>query len=121
MKALAKKQRGIGLVGMIMIATAIIIVAILGMKVVPAYVHNMQVAQIFKSIARDPAMQGASIKDIKDLYSKRAGINYISDINTEDIEISNDGGVLRLSTSYSVRIPLVGNATLVLEFNPSSS
>jgi Flp pilus assembly protein TadG len=121
MKAFAKKQRGVGLVGMIMIATAIIIVVILGMKVVPAYAHSMQVAQVFKSIARDPAMQGASIKDIKDSYSKRAGINYISDINTEDIEITNDGGVLSLSTSYSVKIPLVGNATLLLDFNPSSS
>ncbi len=121
MKATADRQRGITYTGFILIAAGIIFAAVIGMKLVPAYIHSAQIAQIFKTIASDPSMQGASIKDIKDSYTKRANINYITDITAEDIEISKGDGRLFLSTSYSVKIPVAGNITLLLEFNPSSS
>jgi len=121
MQATAHRQRGVGFFGFIMIAVGIILVAILGMKLVPPYVHSAQIAQIFRTIAGDPAMQGASINDIKESYNKRASINYITDLTAEDIEIEKADGQLTLSASYSVKIPLAGNVTLLLEFNPSSS
>lgn len=121
MKNTVGRQQGVGFVGFIMIAAGIIFVAILGMKMVPPYIHSAQIAQIFKTIASDPAMQNASIKEIKDSYSKRADINYISDLTSDDIEIMKGDGRLTLSASYSVKIPLVANITLLLDFNPSSS
>ena len=121
MRATAYRQRGISFPGMIMVAAALIFVAITGMKLVPAYIHNAQIAQIFKTVANDPEMQNATIREIKESYSKRANIEYITDITAEDIEISKEDGGLTLSADYSVKIPLVGNITLLLEFNPSSS
>jgi hypothetical protein len=35
--------------------------------------------------------------------------------------ISSDGGRPVLSASYSVRIPVAGNISLILEFNPRSA
>jgi hypothetical protein len=121
MIVMANRQRGISFFGFILIAVGVIFVAIMGMKIVPAYVHSAQIAQIFKTIATDPAMQGASVKEIKESYGKRANVNYITDLSAEDIEISKGDGKLSLSTTYTVKIPLVGNATLLLEFSPSSS
>jgi hypothetical protein len=66
-------------------------------------------------------MREATSKDIKDSYIKRANISYITDITAEDIVIDKEGGRLILSASYAVKIPLVANVTLLLEFNPSSS
>lgn len=121
MKTLASRQRGISFIGLILSATGVILVAILGMKLVPAYIHSAQVAQIFKTIAGDPAMRGASIKEIKDSFSKRADVNYITDIRAQDIDITKEeDGRLTISASYSVKIPIVGNITLLLDFNPSS-
>jgi hypothetical protein len=121
MKSMAVNQHGISLTGFLMAAVGIILVGIMGLKVVPPYIHSFQIAQILKTIAKDPAMQGASIKEIRDSFSKRAGINYITDISPEEIEIAKDGAYLSLSVSYTVRIPLFANMTLVLDFNPSSS
>jgi hypothetical protein len=121
MKAFADRQHGVTFVGMIFVAAGVILVAILGIKLVPTYMHSAQIAQIFKSIANDPDMRDASVKDIKDSYRKRADINYISDITADDIEINKEEGQLKISASYSVKIPLAGNITLLLEFNPSSS
>jgi hypothetical protein len=122
MKTFASRQRGISFIGLILSATGLILVAVLGMKLVPAYIHSAQVAQIFKTIASDPGMRGASIKDIKASYSKRADINYITDIKEDDIDITKEeDGRLTISASYTVKIPIVGNITLLLDFNPSSS
>jgi hypothetical protein len=121
MKALARKQRGVGFVGMIFVATGIILVAILGMQLIPSYIRYAQLNQIFKTMANDPDMRDASIMQIKSSFGKRAEINNIRDVTGEDIEITKSNGTLSLSASYSVRIPLVANASLVLEFNPSSS
>ena len=121
MKATAGRQRGIGFVGFIMIAAGVVFAAIAGMKLVPPYMHSAQIAEIFKSIATDPLMRGATITDVKESYSKRANINYITDITAEDIDIDKVNGQWVLSASYSVKVPVAGNITLLLEFNPSSS
>ena len=106
--------------GFIGIAAVVIFVAILGIKLVPPYIHNAQIAQIFKTIVADPAMQGATVKEIRDSYNKRAEINYITDITAEDIEVSKENGSLRLSAAYTVRVPVAGNVSIVIDFNPSS-
>ncbi len=121
MKSLKYKQRGMSLSGLIMLAVALIIVAILGMKLIPAYIHSAQISQIFREIVADPAMRGAPVNEIEASYRKRAMIDEIHDLKTEDITIEQEGGSLSLSANYSVKIPLAGNVTLLLEFNPSSS
>lgn len=122
MKAFAYRQRGIGFVGFIMIAAGVVFAAVAGMKLVPPYLHSVQIAEILKQIANDPEMRNASISDIKNSYAKRASINYITDITAEDLEIDKAAnGQLSLSASYSVKVPVAGNITLLLEFNPSSS
>ncbi|HLP97322.1 MAG TPA: DUF4845 domain-containing protein [Sideroxyarcus sp.] len=121
MRVLKNRQRGVTLSGLLMVAFVLVIAALLGMKLTPAYVHDAQISQIFQAIAADPAMQNATIKEIKDSYNKRAVINSITEITAEDIEIEKDEGHLSLSANYSVKVPLVANITLLLEFNPSSS
>lgn len=115
------KQRGLGYFDFVMLAVALIVVAIFGMKLVPAYIHNAQISQIFREIVADPAMRGASAKDIEMSFRKRASIEDITVLQAEDIAIEQDDGTLSLSAKYSVKIPLAGNVTLLLEFNPSSS
>lgn len=121
MRVLADRQRGVSFAGMLLIAVGVIIVAIMGIRIVPAYIHSAQVAQIFKEITNDPAMRDATVREIKDSYVKRANINYITDITADDLYIAKGKGQLSISASYSVEIPLMGNAKLVLDFNPSSS
>jgi hypothetical protein len=121
MKTLVGKQHGMGMASLIMIIAAALFAAILAMKLIPAYLHNLQIQKIFKTVVAYPEMQNAAIKDIRASYDKRASMDYITDITADDIEISKDAGALTLSASYSVKIPVAGNMSLVLEFNPSSA
>jgi len=121
MNTMMKQQRGMGFPGFLMVAAGIVFVAITAMRLIPAYIHSAQISQIFREIASDPALRDATIKDIELSFQKRASINDINDIQSADIQIDKDGGGLILSANYFVKIPLVGNVTLLLEFNPSSS
>ena len=115
------QQRGITLGGFMIGAFVLVIVAITGLKLVPAYIQNAQINSVFRDIAHDPDMQKATPHDIQVSFDKRASIDAITAINSSDIDISSAGDRPVLSANYVVKIPLVGNISLYLEFNPSSA
>ena len=121
MKAMASKQYGVSLSGLLIVAALLIFGVIGGMKLIPAYMQNAEIKNIFDAIVRDPGMQKASTKEIQMSYSKRALVANVTAIKPDDIEVNKDGGSISLSASYSVKAPLAGNVSLLIEFNPSSS
>ena len=120
MKAMTNKQRGVTLSGLVIWCVILIFLAIGGMKVVPAYVEAQTIKGILKTVAKDPDMQEAAPKDIREAYGKRAMMNNITVIDASDIEIHKVGRSLKLSVGYSKKIELVGNASLLLEFDLSN-
>ncbi len=121
MKIMAGKQHGFSFSGFLMVVVLIVFGAIGVMKLIPAYLQDAKIKSIFNTIVHDPDMQNASVKAIRDSFGKRASVDAVTAINETDIEISKDQGGISLSASYLVRIPLAGNASLILEFNPSST
>lgn len=121
MKIPANKQYGMSLTGLLMGAAVLGVAAIFGMKLIPAYMQDAEIKNLFDAIARDPEMQKAPIKDVRMSYIKRASVANVTAINPDDVEIGKDGDSISLSASYAVKIPVAGNASLLLEFNPSSS
>jgi hypothetical protein len=119
--AMPTQQRGIGFGGFIFGAFLLVFLGITVLKLVPAYMQAAQIKSIFESIAHDPDMQKATPHDIQVSFDKRATIDNITAIKSGDIDISGDEGRPVLSASYSVKIPLAGNVSLFIEFNPSSA
>ncbi len=121
MKTLAYRQRGISLTGLLAAAVVLGVSAIFGMKLIPAYMQDAEIKNIFNAIANDPGLRAASVREIQIAYSKRAVVANVTAIKMEDLEISKEGDGISLSASYEVKIPLAGNASMLLEFNPSNS
>lgn len=115
------QQRGLSFFGFIFGAFILVLVSITGLKLVPAYMQNAQVKNLFVTIANDPEMQKASPRDIRTSFNKRASIDNISAVKADDIVIDSDAGTPVLSASYAVKVPLAGNVSLYLEFNPTSA
>lgn len=115
------RQRGLSVPGFIFGAVIIVLVGTIGLKVIPVYVQNAEISNLFTTIANDAEMQKASIHDIRSTFGKRASINNITTITADDVEITNKNGRLELSASYAVKVPLVANASLYLEFNSTSA
>lgn len=119
--AMAATQRGLSFSGFIFGAFILVLASIFAFKVIPAYIENASIKSLFVTIANDPDMQKAKPGEIRMSFAKRASIENISAIKAEDIEIEMDGDKLVLSASYPVKVPLGGNISLYIEFNPSSA
>ena len=118
--AMPVQQHGLSFGGFILGAFLLVLASVTGLKLIPAYMQNAQISNVFNVIAHDPDMQKASPREIRNSFEKRASIDAITAIKADEIEIASDGGKLMLSASYSVKVPLLANVSLLLEFNPSS-
>ncbi len=116
-----RKQRGLTFSNFLLAAILLVFVAILGMKIIPAYIENRTIVHILETIAHDPEMQDALPSAIRDSYDKRAMINNITVVDSRTIEIQKTPTGLVLNVKYNVKIGLIGNASLLLEFDSSST
>ncbi len=120
--ATAKQQPGLTFANFLLIAILLIFLAIFGMRIVPAYVENRTIQHILDTIAHDPDMQDATPIEIRNSWDKRAMVNNITVVGAQDIQVQKlpSGGNV-LSVKYNVKIGLVANASLLLEFDTSSA
>jgi hypothetical protein len=116
----AMQQRGVSFGGFLIGAFLLVIFGITGLKLIPAFIQDAQIKNLFVTIAHDPDMQKATPHDIKASFERRTVIDNITAIKADDIDISSDGGRPVLSASYAVKVKLFGNVSFYIEFNPSS-
>lgn len=117
MRTSKSHQYGVSLSGLIVWGVIIGLVAVLGMKVVPDVAEFLKVKQAIASVAKD---NHASVASVQGAFDRYADINQISVIKGRDLEITRQGNQYVISVAYERRIPLVGPASLVLDFQASS-
>jgi len=115
-----QKQKGISLSGLLVWAVILILLAISGLKIAPAYIEFASIQKNLSAIVKDISTQSADLNQIRVLFSKRAQIDNIKSINAQDIKINKENGRIVLSANYTVRIPLVSNLSLTIDFDAAS-
>lgn len=115
------KQRGIGLTGLIVGVVVLVMGALLGFKLFTPYTEYFTIQKTFKSLTQNPALRSGNRTEILSAYRRYTQIDSITAIGEDDIEVTKDGNTFVLSASYSVKVPLVANLSLVIDFAPSSA
>lgn len=114
------QQRGITLTGFLVFAVLLIAALLLGFKIGPAYMEYYTIQKTLRVMAAEPAMKTASRGEFNSAWNARAGMDNIKAIGYDDIQIEKDGSGIVLSAEYSVRVPLFGNLSALMEFKPRS-
>ena len=120
MKPSIKRQRGIGLLGLIIGGGMLFFVAVLGIKVFPDVMGYSTVLKNVKATAHDPGMAGASVSQVRSAYLKRIQVEGGSNVGAEDLEITKEGSEIVISFAYSKKIPLFANVSLMIDFEGTS-
>ena len=115
------KQRGVSMFGFLLIAIVVIILAMLTMKLVPAYVEFFSVKKILNAMGQDSETKSMSNADIRNSFAKRAEVGYVTVVKPDDLDIDRSGGNVVISTEYEYRTPLVANISLIVDFKASSN
>ena len=99
-----------------------VLVAFLGIKIVPVYFSNYQFEDFIKSEALQSTYGTRSEEDIRDSVIKHAH-EYDIDLTAKQVHVTRTGangnGSLTIEAQYTVSIDLPGYSTTV-DFHPSS-
>jgi hypothetical protein len=115
-----KRQKGVTISGLLFASIFLIVLALLGFKLVPVFLEYNAIQRAFRSVAEDPALQGASREQIRRAFVSRALVDDIKAITPEQIEIAREGNDLVLSSAYDVKVALFRNVSACLDFQPTS-
>ena len=116
-----KRARGISLTELIVILAVLSVVAILGFKLVNPYLQYYAIQRTFKTMAADAELKTAPRTSIVAAWSRYASIDNMDPISGDDILVTREGDTMEISASYTVKVPLVANISLLLDFNPTSA
>lgn len=111
-----KKQNGVTLLGLMLVSVVVIIFALVGMKVVPAYMEFLSVKKVLSTMKQEPLAE-MSDKDIRTSFDKRASIAYISVVKGSDLIIEKNGDKKDLIMEYQVVKPIAGNISVLIDFS----
>jgi uncharacterized protein DUF4845 len=112
---MTKRQRGISLMNLIIWLAVLGFLAVMGAKLLPAYIEYANVKKVLASMEQAGSLKG-TVREIRYDWEKRNAIEDIKSIRGEDLEITKAGGETVVTAAWSVKIPLVGNASACLDF-----
>ena len=114
------RQQGVTMVGMMLIGGMIVFFAIMGIKLVPAYIEFATIQSHLRELARSPDTRGASPREIQSAFNRRKQIDNITSVDGRDIEVDKDGAEVVLVLPYETRIHMMGNITACIDFEATS-
>lgn len=115
-----KRQRGVTFVGMVFIAGLIVFGAIIGIKLVPAYIEYATVLNHVRELARSPEARSGDVRAVQQAFAKRAQVDDLQSVTADDVEVVKDGTEVTITVSYSKKTQLFGNLSACFDFVASS-
>lgn len=109
---LTAKASGMSLTGFLFVIVVVALLAVLGLKIVPTVVEY---SAIKKAIA-NARSTGTTAREIQDSFEKQRSAGYIESVTGKDLEIIKTAEGFDVSVAYEKRIPLVGPASLVIDY-----
>ena len=78
-----KRQRGMGFAGVLAILVGIIFLAIIGMKMVPAYLEYFAIKQAVAAITQGGQLRNATVADVRKAFELRQAVDDFTAGRTE--------------------------------------
>ena len=118
MTGMARAQRGLSMIAFLFVAAVIVVVAAIGFRVVPAYIEYFTVrSAVEKSLRDSPELTAASIKKSFDKY---IAADYNDSVTSADLNVAREGNAYVATVAWQRELHLVGNVSLLLDFNVSA-
>lgn len=111
-------QRGITLMGFLIVLAVAGFFAFLLMRLFPVYSEYYSVVSAMKSLQNEPGVSQMSPEQIRQSLDRRFNISYVENVKREHIKITRERGY-NLTITYEVRRPMIYNIDFVAMFDYS--
>jgi len=114
-----RHQRGLTITGFVLVAILAVIVVMVGFRMIPAYIEWYTVQKVMANTL-------ATSKDGFTMYQFRRDFDlkaadYIDSVRGSDIEVTKEGNQLVATANWTRILHLVGNVSLLLEFEATAT
>ena len=112
------KQKGITLIGFILVLALALFISFIGMKIGPIYVDNFAVSQSMEEVASEPGSARKSPYDIRLKFFTLMNINAIDHVKEGNVKLTRSNG-MQMRVRYEVREPIIANLDVIVSFDKS--
>lgn len=110
-----RQQRGLTILGFLFVAAVVVSVVMIGFRMLPAYIEWYTVQKVMAQTLQD-SKEGFTTSQFRRAFDLKAGADYIDSVHGGDIEVTKDGNELVATASWTRTLHMVGNVSLLLEF-----
>lgn len=114
-----RKQRGLTLIGFIIVLAIGLLFAYTGMRVIPMYLEYHALLSALETLRKTPGAADMAPARMRNNIVNSLWVSYASNnIGRQNIHISRADGV-RVRVTYEVRKPWIGNLDIIGHFDKS--
>jgi len=110
-------QRGMTMLGFLMMLCLGIFFAFCAMKIVPMYIEYYSVKKMLATISKNPEAANGSKEKIRDLFRRGLEIDYVKVIKPDMLKIESTDGGMKMIVDYERRENLMANLDVVGKFH----
>lgn len=115
-----QNQRGLSLLGFIMILVLVLFFTYIGIKLVPVYLNHWSVMSEVKAVAGEPGSANKPPNTIRRELIRRLNVSYVEHVEPQHIAIER-GDQIRLVVKYDVEQHLIGNIDAIIRFDSAEA
>lgn len=112
-----KQQRGVTVMGLLMMLVLFIVIALFAMKVLPSFMEFRTTKSAIEAIARQGVTSAA---EVRRAFENRSAIDNIVTVRPQDLEITREGNSLVIGFAYRKEIPLFTGVGLYIDYAANS-
>lgn len=113
----AAAQRGLSLIGLILLSAIIIAIAVLAVRLAPSALEFVAIRKAVERIAASPE---STPRDMRSSFDRIASVEDIQSISGKDLIIERVDNQTMVAFAYEKRVLLFGPVSLLIEYNGKS-
>jgi Domain of unknown function (DUF4845) len=111
------KQRGITLIGWLVLLAPFAVVLYTGIRLTPIYLNYMKVAHSLEAIKSEYSANDANAASLNTSLQKQFDVQSVDYPTPKDIKITRDGKSWVMEASYDDQAPLFANISIQVAFH----
>lgn len=115
---MVREERGLTIIGFLFVAAVVVTGALVGFRVFPAYVEYYSVQKALQASLDDSPE--ATLAQVRRAFDRKLGANYIDSVSPADVQVTKEGNVIKVSVAWQRILHMIGNASILLEFDASA-
>jgi Domain of unknown function (DUF4845) len=112
-------QRGLTIIGFLLLAGVIIIFALVGFRVLPAYIEFYTVQRALEDTLADRG--NITPQDIRRSLERHISADYVDSVRASDVTVTKEGNQIVARLEWQKILHMVANASILLEFEATAS